>query len=319
MVTITWPAPEPANRAGGKLKVGVEDTTGWGVDGIFYRAGLRYERLDVGDGANLALVAKALRHRITPFVLYNAGPGGGLRHISPGEAAAQVVSLAQKLTSLATRYPILNKLHVIEFGNEVYIGENVATYAAQYDAAHRALAAHGLSSWKLLAVATAVCGSYHDENWIPELMHHMSGGVAEVDGWTVHPYGSLTTDSSPNCLGPHGYGWPDVVDWHHIAVNNGSDAPWYVSEVGQCVRPGSSCPTVIAPATQAADITHYLDDAAADPWVVFFNWYTSCDDSAGGYGLLAESSTGVCGANGAVDRRPAFNALADWIAAHGEG
>jgi hypothetical protein len=49
------------------------------------------------------------------------------------------------------------------------------------------------------------------------------------------------------------------------------------------------------------------------------NWYASCDDSSGGWGLLAENSAGVCGASGAADQRPAFVALAQWIAANGEG
>jgi hypothetical protein len=129
----------------------------------------------------------------------------------------------------------------------------------------------------------------------------------------------LTTDASADCVGPHGFGWPDVRDWHQIAVSHGSVAPWYVTEVGQCITAGSACPTVVSPATQAADMTQYLNDAAKYPWLAFFNWYTSCDDGTGGYGLLAENSDRVCGADGASDRRPAFDAMARWIAANGEG
>jgi hypothetical protein len=315
-----------SERAGGRagdtgaLKVSVNNTTGWYVDPIFYRAGVRYERLNVGDGSNLSLVADALRDGMTPLVVYNPDSGGGSLHgVSPPAAAAQVLSLAQKLASLAARYPILTKLRAIEFGNEVYIDEGVAQYAAQYDAAHRALAAHGLSSWKLLAAATAVCGKWHAENWIPEFIARMSDGADEVDGWSVHPYGPMNSDASPDCAGPHGFGWPDVRDWHQIAVNHGSTAPWYVTEVGQCISAGYACPHVVDQATQAADLARYLDSAASQPWVVYFNWYASCDDSAGGYGLLAENSARVCGANGAADRRPAFDALGRWLAANGEG
>lgn len=214
----------------------------------------------------------------------------------------------------------MNKLRAIEFGNEVYKDESVAEYAAQYDAAHQALAANRLTSWKLLAVATSVCGALHDEDWIPRFIAHMSGGAAEVDGWTVHPYGSMNTDASRNCTGPHGYGWPDVRDWHEIAVRHGSYAPWYVTEVGQCISAGTACPDIVTPGTQAADLTRYLNDTASRyPWIVYFNWYTSCDDGSGGYGLLAENAAGVCGANGPSDRRPAFNALARWLAANGGG
>jgi hypothetical protein len=299
--------------------VSVENTTGWGVDGIFRGAGVRYERLDVGDGSNLDLVAKALGDGIIPLVLYNPGSSGSLEGVPPAVASAQVASLARRLTALAVRYPSLTKLSAIEFGNEVYINENVNEYAAQYDAAHQALAALGLSSWRLLANATAVCGSYHAEDWIPTFIGHLSGGAGEVDGWTVHPYGSMTTDLTPDCRGPHGFGWPDVRDWHEIAASHGSNAPWYVTEVGQCISVGSACPTVVNPATQAADMNRYLNAAARYHWLVYFNWYTSCDDGSGGYGLLAENSARVCGADGASDRRPAFNALAQWIAAHGEG
>jgi hypothetical protein len=318
VVRISWPALSHAGLARTPLKVSVNNTTGWGVDAIFYSADVRYERLDVGDGSDLGLVAKALSDGMTPLVLYNPDAGGSLLGVAPAEAAAEVVSLAQRLGGLAATYPIMNKLHAIEFGNEVYQDEDVATYAAQYDAAHRALAANGLSSWKLLAVATAVCGVYNAENWIPDFIGHMSARAAEVDGWTVHPYGSMITDATPTCTGPHGYGWPDVRDWHQIAVARGSQAPWYITEVGQCISAGSAC-DVVDPATQAADLTRYLDSAASEPWVVFFNWYTSCDDSSGGYGLLAENSAGVCGASGASAQRPAFHALAQWLAAHGEG
>jgi hypothetical protein len=318
-VRIRWSPRGRASQDPPHLKVSVENTTGWGVDAIFRSAGVRYERLDVGDGSDLNQVAQALSDGMTPLVLYDPGPGGSLRGVSPAEAAAQVVSLAQRLASLAATYPSLSTVGAIEFGNEVYIYEGANTYAAQYDAAHRALAGHGLSSWKLLANATAACGDYHAENWIPDVIRGMSAGPGEVDGWTVHPYGSMTTDASRDCAGPHGFGWPDTRDWHQIAVAHGSTAPWYVTEVGQCISAGSACPNVVSPATQAADMTHYLNEAAKYPWLVFFNWYTSCDDSSGGYGLLAENAARVCGSDGASDERPAFGALARWIAANGEG
>ena len=318
-VRMSWPAVGRTSQDPARLMVSVENTTGWGVDAIFRNAGVRYERLDVGDGSNLDLVAKALSDGIIPLVLYNPGPNGSLEGVPPSVASAQVVSLARRLSTLALRFPSLAKLSAIEFGNEVYINESASEYGTQYDAAHRALAALGLSSWKLLANATAACGDYHAEDWIPTVIGRLSGGPAEVDGWTVHPYGSMNTDLTPDCRGPHGFGWPDVRDWHEIAVSHGSNAPWYVTEVGQCISAGSACPTVVNPATQAADMTRYLNAAASYRWLVYFNWYTSCDDGSGGYGLLAENSSRVCGADGPSDRRPAFNALAQWIGAHGEG
>ena len=317
--TIPWAAAVSPRRTG-RLKVGVNNTTGWYVDPIFYKAGIRYERLDVGAGENVALVAEALKDGITPLVLYNAGPDGGLKGVSAAAAASDILSLARRLDSLARRYPSMNRLHVIEFGNEVYLRENVTTYAAQYDAAARALAAHGLSSWRLLAAATAICGELHAENWIGDLIHRLSGGAREIGGWTIHPYGPLNTDATPTCKGPHGFGWPGVVDWHRIAVRNGSTAPWYITEVGQCVT-GRPCTASVAVSqkTQAADLTRYLNEASGYPWVVFFSWYASCDDGSGSWGLLSSSSSGVCGAAGRSARRPAFKALERWIAAKGEG
>jgi hypothetical protein len=241
------------------------------------RIGVRYERLDAGDGSDLGVIATALSDGMTPLVLYNPDAGGGsLYGVAPAEAAAQVVSLAQRLDQLAATYPMMNKLRVIEFGYEVYVDEGVAAYAGQYDAAHRALAANGLSSWTLLAVATALCGGYDAQNWIPDFIGGLSAGAAEVDGWTVHPYGSLTPHATRACAGPHGYGWPDVRDWHQIAVDHGSEAPRYITEVGQCIIAGTAChagsaDNIVDPATQAADLTRYLDAAASLPWVVYLN------------------------------------------------
>ena len=300
----------------GRLKVSVQNTTGWGVDSIFYEAGIRYERLDVGDGRNLSVIAKALSHGITPLVLYNAGSGGGLHGVSPSHAAADVVSMARRLNSLAARYPIMNKLRAIEFGNEVYLDENVATYGRQYAAAHQALAAAGLSSWKLLAVGAAYC-AYGAQDWIPQLIAAV--GAAAVDGWTVHPYGSMNNDQG-GCPPGEGFGWPEVLDYHNTAVKAGSNAPWYITEVGQCIRVGNGCSSPVSRWTQATAMTRYLRDTVSKyPWVVFFNWYTSCDDRSGGWGLLDENSAGVCGATGRSSQRPAFKALARWLALNGEG
>jgi hypothetical protein len=116
-----------------------------------------------------------------------------------------------------------------------------------------------LSSWKLLAVATALCGGHDAGNWIPDFVGDMTAGAAEVDGWTVRPCGSMITVATRACAGPHGYGWPDVRVWHQIAVAHGSEAPWYITEVGQCISAGGACHVgsardVVARATQAADL-----------------------------------------------------------------
>jgi hypothetical protein len=97
-------------------------------------------------------------------------------------------------------------------------------------------------------------------------------------------------------------GWEAVTVWHTIAVDAGSNAPWYVTEVGQRL----DGPDAVTQAQQADDLTWYLDRLAQTPWVVFFDWYTSKDDSTGQWGLL----------NGDNTPRPAFTALQTWMAAN---
>jgi hypothetical protein len=279
-----------------KLRVGVVNSTGWGVDSIFEAAGINVERLDVGDGSDISVITTALSHGMKPLVLYNPGPNGGLGGVSPATAASQVKALAEKLLPLG--------LTEIEFGNEVYYQENAATYAAQYDAAHQAVAGMGV---KLLAVGTALssgCGGYSTPTWISDFIHALPGGAGEVDAWTIHPFGPMSGYACVN--NQNGFGWQTVKDWHDLAVAAGSTAPWYVTEVGQCVG-GARCNQPVSEAAQGADMTQYLNDVVTKyPWVVFITFYTSRDDSTGQYGLLNSDNS----------RRPAFTALQNWVAAN---
>jgi hypothetical protein len=93
-----------------------------------------------------------------------------------------------------------------------------------------------------------------------------------------------------------------VKDWHAIAVDAGSNVPWYVTEAGQRLD-GSDA---VTQTQQAADLTRYLNELSQTPWVVFFDWYTSRDDSTGQWGLLSSDNR----------PRPAFTALQAWMAAH---
>jgi hypothetical protein len=264
----------------GKLRIAVMNTTGWGVDSIFTNIGVTWTRLDVHDGSNITTVTTALRHGMRPLVDYT-GDSAWLEGVSPSTAATQVLALARKILPFG--------LNEIEFGNEVYYGESATTYAAQYAAAHAALAGTGV---KLLAVATAVrsgAAGYGSPTWIPSFIHALPAGAAEVDAWTIHPYGPVSG------LLNGSWGWETVTDWHAIAVDPGSNVPWYVTEAGQRLD-GSGAVTQMQ---QAADLTRYLNELSQTPWVVFFDWYASRDDSTGQWGLL-----------NAEDRpRPAFTAL----------
>jgi hypothetical protein len=311
---------------------------------VFSQAGITYTREDVDRGQDTGTcnatdyVCTALRNGITPLVLFEG--------YADSNMTSEIVTLAQTLSALATTYPIMNNMHVIEFGNEVWAGtsgpaENATTYGDQYNAARAALAAAGRGSWKLLAdgdgLGTCV-NSYTSPNWINQVIAAQSDGAAGVDGWTVHPYGPMTTDYGCGAAG-QGYGWPEVVDYHNIAVAAGSDAPWYVTEVGQCLG-GAGCndPVPMGTATdlseqagsapyysQAADVRQYLTDAGGDvrtgaaakyPWIAALIFYQAYDDSSGWFGLL---SNGTNLDQPADFERPAFTALEQWIAANGEG
>ena len=346
-IPITWPlsASDGASVAArdGKLKVGVMDIGNYNYSPfnsaqVFSNAGVAYTREDVGGGANTGTcdstdyVCTALRYQVTPIVLFEG--------YADSNMTSEIVSLAQQLGKLSQTYPIMNKMHVIEFGNEVYAGtsgprEDGSTYGRQYAAAHAALAAAALSSWKLLAIGAAYC-SYGAQDWIPQVV--AAAGAAGIDGWTVHPYGPMNNDQG-SCPPGQGFGWPEVLDYHNTAVKLGSTAPWYVTEVGQCLG-GSGCNTGIpmgsatdmpgsagsAPYfTQAADMRRYLTDAGGDvrtgaaakyPWIAALIWYQAYDDGSGWFGLLSNGSNLSQPVN---YERPAFTVLKQWISANGEG
>lgn len=339
----------PFAPSAAKLKVGVMDLGSYNYP-PFYSAqlasqlGITYTREDVDRGQDTGTctsadyVCTALRNGITPLVLFEG--------YADSNMTSEIVTLAQNLDRLAASYPIMNKLHVIEFGNEVWWGtsgpaENATTYGEQYNAAHAALAAAGLGGWQLLAVGNGLgtcVNSYTSPNWIGQVIAAQSEGGAGIDGWTVHPYGPMTTDFGCSAAG-QGYGWPEVVDYHDIAVKDGSTAPWYVTEVSQCLG-GSGCNSSVpmgtasdlpqaagsAPYyTQAADMRQYLTDAGGDartgtapryPWIALLIWYQAYDDGSGWFGLL---SNGTNLGQAVNYERPALTAMLQWIAANGEG
>ncbi len=312
---------------------------------LFRNAGVTYTREDVGDGSGTGsctgtdYVCIALQNGIAPMVLFEG--------YADSNMTSEIVSLAHRLDTLATTYPTLNKMHVIEFGNEVWWGtsgpkEDAVTYGAQYNAAHQALAAAGLGSWKLLAIGNGLgtcVNSYTSPDWINKVIAAQSSGAAGIDGWTVHPYGPMTTDAGCGAAG-QGYGWPEVQDYHTIATNAGSNAPWYVTEVGQCLG-GTGCNVAVpqgsttdtpqgagtAPYyTQAADVRQYLTDAGGDtrtatpakyPWLAAIMFYTAYDDGSGWFGLLSNDQAHL--SQTLNQQRPAFTVLRDWISANGQG
>jgi len=294
-VTTTPPvASSPV--ASQKLVVSVMNTTGWGVDSIFAKARINATRLDIGEGSGIGLLKSAISHGMHPLPLYAEGNDGNLTDLTPAQCGADIAALVPQLKALG--------ITTLEFGNESYLTESAATYGAQYNAAH--IAAQG-SGVKLLAAATT---DYEERarggtgSWFGDLIKALPGGAGEIDALTLHPYGSMTSVDS------YGYGWPMVATVHSEAVAAGISPtlPWYLTEVGQEVSgSGIAGQAPVSQSTQASDLTQYLNDIKAQyPWVVYFDWYSSLDDSTGGFGLL----------NSDYSRRPAFTAMQNWIAAN---
>jgi hypothetical protein len=266
--------------------------------------GVSWDRVDVGNGSNFSPnVQNALNEGLKPLIIYNVDMTGE----SDSTAASQVKAIAQQMQPLG--------LNDIEFGNEIYCNgcngwatDPPTAYAAQYDAAHKAIAGMGMT---LIADST---GDYELANgtwsqdaagggWIHDFLAAMPGGPTEVDAWSIHPYGSMTTIAQ----GDDG-GWPAVPRYRQLAVEYGSTAPWYITEVGQVV----SGTGAVSEQQQAADMTQYLNDITTKyTYVVYFDWYESIDDGTGGWGLFDISSNYTI-----TDERPSFTALQTWMAAH---
>jgi hypothetical protein len=295
-VSITWPATGRPKAATQKLSVSVNNTTGWNVDSLFREIGVSWERLDLARGGDFTQLQTAIRHGMHVLPAYTSGTNGNLDGLTPSAVTSDIASLAPRLNALG--------ITTLEFGNEVYNSISVKQYAALYHAAHVAAAGR----IKLIAVATT---DYYDQrsggsgNWFVDMKNALPGGAGEVDGWTIHPYGSLTS------ICRDGYGWPMMGPIHTESVNAGfsSTLPWYITEVGQEISgSGLECQTPVSEAGQATAITTYLNDTVtAYPWVVFLNFYASRDDSSGAFGLLNSDNSA----------RLAFVALDQWMATNG--
>jgi hypothetical protein len=316
-VSITWPACSGSDN--GKLIISANNTIGWGPNSnepsaLFKGIGVTYTRVDVGMGTGASLLATAISEGMHPFPTITGGTtDGNCNGVAPSTIGSAVSGLVSTLEA--------DHITTLEICNESYLSETDSAYAAQYNAAHAALAGTGI---KALAVATALsttCGAGDaSPSWIPDVIHDLPGGSSEVDGWTIHPYGPLSGAEACSSA-PNGYGWEDVPDWHTIAVNAGSNAPWYITEVGQCLgnlSGESGCNGPVSEQVQATDMTQYLNDTLTKyTWVVFLNWYAACDDSTGEFGLVNREG-GSPGGAGACDAgtRPAFTSLGNWITAN---
>jgi len=294
-VSIRWPPAGTTADTHPDLHVAVNNAFGADADSLFRGIGVSWERLDIGTGAGMSYIRAAVSDGMHVLPEFTAGEGGSLEGLTPADVASDIASLVPQLTRLG--------ITTLEFGNEVYRFMNARSYAALYDAAHRAAAGR----IKLLAPATT---DWYEHarggkgSWFSDLAAALPGGPGEVDGLTLHPYGPMTSRCGD------GYGWPMIAPLHAESVRAGfsPSLPWYITEVGQEVW-GSplECQPPVSEAVQAVDVTTYLNDVVTKyPWIVFLSFYTSRDDPTSGFGLLNLDNT----------PRPAFLALAQWMAAH---
>jgi hypothetical protein len=141
--------------------------------------------------------------------------------------------------------------------------------------------------------------------WIHDFIHALPAHGAEIDAFSIHPYGSMyhLTDGEDS-------GWLELPRYHQLAVSNGVNVRWYVTEVGHCLG-GAGCITPLGPVdpqTQAADIKKYLNDVISRyPYVTFLDIFSMKDNGTGQFGLLSPNDA----------PRPAYRALAHWMTAHG--
>jgi hypothetical protein len=301
--TINWPAstttsPPPADN--GKMVVGVNsliehDYIG-NLTNLFENAGVNSDRIDVGDGSSISLVTSAISKGLKPLVLYNPSSGQ-----SPAAYASQVQSLATRIKALG--------LTKIEFVNEPDINHwTPQTYAAAYAAAHSAISGMGMT---LIAYTI---GDYQradgtwsqDANgggWMRDFVAALPApGASMVDAWSAHLYGNSVTT-----VEPQDSGWAALTDWRSIEESLGSNAPWYITEIGWNT-------TAVSTSTQAANTTTVLNSALAKGYVAGVWFYTVIDDSTGSYGLF--NLMGGASSATTSDERPAFTSMATWMASH---
>jgi hypothetical protein len=261
----------------GGLKVGlIGGIYGWGQaasETIRKATGVRFTKLTVGP-EGWGTVEEMVQDGITPLILYNPGMAG----MSPASVAAGVKSYVSHMHELG--------LTEMELGNEVYYNGSTAwEYAAQYKAAHEALAGSGITliadAWTDTPKPNGEWSQWESGGGWCVLFVQALGYVP--DAWSFHPYGPMTADGFGSA-GVWRTGWDTVPRMISYMKADHIYAPLDITEVGQVTWQGTDGNTPVTEAEQAQDVKQYIRQAAE--WgLTGIYLYEAIDTGEGGYGL----------------------------------
>jgi hypothetical protein len=212
---------------------------------------------------------------ITPLVLYNPG----LARISPATVAEGIKSYIPHMRELG--------LTEIELGNEVYYnGSTPAAYAAQYRAAHEALAGTGITlianAWTDTERPNGEWSQWESKGGWCVLFVEALGYVP--DAWSFHPYGPMSADGFGS--GASRPGWETVPRMIAYMKADHIYAPLNITEVGQPTSQGTDGNTAVTEAEQSADVRQYLTQASE--WgLASIYLYEAIDTGEGAYGFYS--------------------------------
>ena len=249
---------------------------GWGQtagETIRSATGVKYTRGALGP-EGWTVIREEVDDGVTPLILYD--PLTPLAEMSPAQVAEGVESYVPHLRELG--------LTELELGNEVYYhGSDPESYAADYRAAHEALAGTGIT-----LIADASTDSYQHGEWS---QWESGGGWCVLfvkalgyvpDAWSFHPYGPMNADGFGS--GAYRPGWATVPRMISYMKADHVYAPLNITEVGQPTYQGSDGNTPVTEAEQARDVKQYIDQAAE--WgLASIYLYEGIDTGEGGYGL----------------------------------
>ena len=210
---------------------------------------------------------------ITPLLLYNPKMVG----MSAAAVAEGVASYVPHMHELG--------LKEIELGNEVYYNGSTAwEYAAQYRAAHEALAGSGITliadAWTDALKANGEWSQWESHGGWCMLFVEALGYVP--DAWSFHPYGPMNADGFGS--GAYRTGWATVPRMISYMKADHIYAPLNITEVGQPTYQGTDGNTAVTEAEQAQDVKQYITQASE--WgLASIYFYEGIDTGEGGYGL----------------------------------